>query len=392
MGMHARAAELGAVGPGLTRLRRSVRLLRGAALLWLAGGVVLLAESCGNTAAARWGLQAGAVMALVLIRLEASLELNRPPGSSRLRPALGVANLLTLGRAALVAAMAGFLFQAPPEDGPGAWLRWAPGVLYFLAVTLDHVDGRVARATGTETRLGELLDTEIDALGLFAASLLLVAGGKTPLIFLGVGIGYYGVRAARRVRSRSGRRVGEVQPRAEARMIAGCEMGFAAVALLPLFSPAATKPAGGVMAIVFLAGILKDWLIICGHASPEGRPLRPWLLALERAAAAVLPILLRIAAAAGVILLVAGPGAVMGAAARAGAMLLGALCALGVATRLAGMLLSLLMAGYVTAGGGGPGEAIGLPAAVFLIMTGAGHPRLWQPEDALFLKKANQDT
>jgi len=27
-----------------------------------------------------------------------------------------------------------------------------------------------------------------------------------------------------------------------------------------------------------------------------------------------------------------------------------------------------------------------LVAAVFLMMTGAGHPRVWQPEDAFFLK------
>ncbi len=392
MGMHARSPNAGAIEPGLTRLRRSGRILRGGGLLLLAGGVWLLAAGWGYTAAARWGVQAGAVMALVLIRLETSLELNRLPGDPRLRPALGAANLLTLGRAALIAATAGFLFQDPPDDGHGAWLRWAPGVLYLLAVIMDHVDGRVARAKGTETRLGELLDTEIDALGLFVASLLLVAGGRAPLIFLGVGIGYYGVRAARRIRSWAGRRVGDVKPRAEARMVAGCEMGFAAMALLPVLSPAATAPAGGVMAIVFLAGILKDWLIICGHASPEGRPLRPWLRALETAAAAALPVLLRVAVAGGVILLVAEPCSIMGTAARAGVMVLGALCALGVATRLAGMLLSLLMAGYVTAGGSGPAEALVLPAAVFLMLTGAGRPRLWQPEDALFLGKRKQDT
>jgi CDP-diacylglycerol--glycerol-3-phosphate 3-phosphatidyltransferase len=332
----------------------------------------------------RWAAQAAAVMAAVLVRLETSLALNHHPHSPRLLPSLGAANLLTLGRAALIAAMAGFLFQDPPGDRNGEWLRWAPGGLYLIAVLMDHVDGRVARATGTVTRLGELLDTEIDALGLLVASLLLVSGGRAPMVFAGVGIGYYGVRAARSIRSWAGRRIGEVRPRPGARMVAGCEMGFAALALLPVLSPEATTPAGWVMASVFLAGMAKDWLIICGHASPDGRPLRPWLRAVEAAAACALPLLLRAAVAGGVVLSVTQPCPTRGAAALAVVALLGTLCTLGVAARVAGMLLSFVAAGFATAACGGAGEVLTLTAAVSLMMTGAGHPRIWQPEDVFF--------
>lgn len=386
MGMRARSPAAGSVEAGLTRLRRICRTLWGAGLLLLAGGACLLADSWGRPSAVRWGVQAGAVMAVVLIRLETSLELNRLPRGTQLLPSLGAANLLTLGRAALIAAMAGFLFQGPPGDGRGDWLRWAPGCLYFLAVMMDYLDGWVARATGTVTRLGESLDTEIDALGLLVASLLLVAGGKAPTVFVSVGIGYYGIRAARRIRMWAGRWIGEVKPRADARMVAGCEMGFAAVALLPVLSPGATTPAGWVMAIVFLAGMVKDWLIICGQASPEGRPLQQWMRTIETATARALPMLLRVAVAAGVILSISEPCFIRGTAAQAGVVILGTLCTLGVAARVAGMLLSIVMAGFVTATCGGAGVALTLVAAVFLMMTGAGHPRLWQPEDAFFLK------
>jgi len=355
-------------------------------LLLLGGGACLIAAVWGRPSAVRWSVQAGAVMAYVLIRLQTSLELNRRPRGTRLLTSLGAANALTLARAALIAAMAGLLFQGSPGDGRGAWLRWAPGGLYLLAVLMDYADGRIARTTGTETRLGELLDTEVDALGLLVASLLLVTHGKAPPAFIIVGIGYYAIRAAARIRSRAGRRVGEIAPRAEARMVAGCEMGFAAVALLPVFSPAATTPAAWVMATVFLPGIIKDWLIICGHASPEGRPDPDWIRAVETALVRALPIFLRIAVAGGAALFISGPCSAGGGAAAAGVLILVSLCTLGVAARVAGMILSCVMAGFVTATCNGTGADLTLIASVFLMMTGAGHPRVWQPEDAFFLK------
>jgi hypothetical protein len=64
--------------------------------------------------------------------------------------------------------------------------------------------------------------------------------------------------------------------------------------------------------------------------------------------------------------------------------LLGTLCTLGVAARVAGMLLSFVAAGFATAACGGAGEVLTLTAAVSLMMTGAGHPRIWQPEDVFF--------
>ena len=121
----------------LTRLRRYSRGLWLAALGLLFGGTVLLAPLWGRPAAARWAAQAGALMVWVFVRLETLLDLNRHSADNRLRPSLGVANMLTLVRAALVAVLAGFVFQNPSSQAPSAWLSWAPGVIYLLAALMD---------------------------------------------------------------------------------------------------------------------------------------------------------------------------------------------------------------------------------------------------------------
>jgi hypothetical protein len=252
---------------------------------------------------------------------------------------------------------------------------------------MDAADGWAARATGCVTRLGETLDTEVDALGILIASLLLVSRGKAPLVFVGVGLGYYVVRVASRLRSWRGRTVGRVQPRTAARLVAGCQMGFAAAALLPVFDPAATFPAALVMAAAFSLEMATDWLIICGQAGPDGRPRQRRLAAWQAAGGRGLPIVLRVTVVIGITLFVSEPCLARAMAFPAGILFLGLLCALGVAARLAAMILSFIMAALLSADCQGAGATLALTAAVSLIMTGAGHPRIWQPEDMFFLKK-----
>jgi hypothetical protein len=96
---------------------------------------------------------------------------------------------------------------------------------------------------------------------------------------------------------------------------------------------------------------------------------------------------LRASVAIGIILFISEPCFDRGMAFLAGFLLLGLLCALGVAARLAAMILSFVMADLISAGCRGTGAAIALAAAVSLMMTGAGQPRIWQPEDMFFLKK-----
>jgi CDP-diacylglycerol--glycerol-3-phosphate 3-phosphatidyltransferase len=345
----------------------------------------------GAQPAGRWFLQAALVLAWVFFRLRRVLELNHRPGDPRLLASLGPANRITLARALLTASLAGFLFQAPPAGADPAW-SWLPGLLYLSAAVMDYADGIVARATGTITRLGEVLDIEIDALGLLVASLLLVSSGRAPLPYLWVGFGYYGVQAAIRLRRAAGQPIARVAPRPDARWIAGCEMGYAAAALLPVFGPEATYPAAWVMSIGLFLSLGRDWLIVCGYAAPDGTPRGRTLKILERALTGVLPVMLRVAmAVAGALTLWEWPtGAVAplpSGAGQAAWIAAGALCILGVAARCAAVILSLWSAAWLIPASPGILSSLTLAAALMLMLTGAGHPRLGQPEDRLLMAR-----
>lgn len=369
----------------LSRLRRQWVFLGMIGGGYLAGGACILTGLLGPQPAVRWGLQAALVLAYVFLRLGSALGLNYGPGHPGLRPSLGAANLITLLRAALTASLAGFLFQTPPGGAGSSW-SWLPGLLYLTAAIMDFADGYIARATGTITRLGEYLDTEIDALGLLVASLLLVSSARAPLPYLWVGLGYYGLLAAIRLRRAAGRPIVRVTPRAGARWMAGCEMGFAAAALLPIFGSEATYPAAWIMAAGLLVSLGQDWLVVCGYATPEGKPRGRGLKILVGALVGLLPAMLRAAVAAGVTVALYtwpadGGGALLNGLIKAVILAAGALCVLGVAARCAGMILSLVIAAGLVPAAPGMTSFVTLPAALGLLLTGGGRPRVCQPED-----------
>jgi len=375
------------------QLRRQWRLAGAWGVSFIGGGFWLLLEHGGLSAALQGSLQTAAVLVYGWTRWGRALELNHPPQEPRLRPSLGAANWLTLLRGGLIAALAGFLFQPALADGSLAgWVAWAPAALYIAAAALDVADGFLARVTGSETRLGEHLDTEIDALGLLIAAALVVWIGKAPAAYLCVGLGYYALKAAVGARRKAGRPIAPVRPRAAARLVAGCEMGFAGGALLPLFEPAATRPVALILTAALLAGFARDWLVVCGHATPDGKPLNRGLARVDRAIARFLPIVLRAAAVAGVVVLVSRSPAGEGAASlsTAGCALLGtcaALLAFGVMTRVAGLTASVAVARAMAGPIPGVEWEVVLVCSVALIMTGAGDLKLWQPEDGFFMKR-----
>ena len=375
------------------QLRREWRLAGAWGVAFIGGGFWLLLEHGGLSAALQGGLQTAAVLVYGWTRWGRALELNHSPQEPRLRPSLGAANRLTLLRAGLVAVLAGFVFQpALAHASPAGWVAWAPAALYIAAAALDVADGFLARVTGSETRLGEHLDTEIDALGLLIAAALVVWIGKAPAAYLCVGLGYYALKAAVGARRKAGRPIAPVRPRAAARLVAGCEMGFAGGALLPLFEPAATRPVALILTAALLAGFARDWLVVCGHATPDGKPLNRGLARVDRAIARFLPIVLRAAAVAGVVVLVSRSPAGEGAASlsTAGCALLGtcaALLAFGVMTRVAGLTASVAVARAMAGPIPGVEWEVVLVCSVALIMTGAGDLKLWQPEDGFFMKR-----
>ena len=194
------------------QLRRQWRLAGACGVPFIGGGFWLLLEHGGLSAALQGGLQTAAVMVYGWIRWGRALDLNHPPQEPRLRPSLGVANWLTLLRGGLIAVLAGFLFQPAFAGGSLAgWVAWAPAAIYIAAAALDGADGFLARVTGHETRLGEQLDTAVDALGLLIAVSLVVWIGKAPAAYLCVGLGYYVLKAAVGARRKAGRPIAPVR-------------------------------------------------------------------------------------------------------------------------------------------------------------------------------------
>lgn len=216
-----------------------------------------------------WFLQSIVVMGYVLGLLRYGLRWNYHPQRKILHSTFGCGTWLTIIRGALIAVLAGYLFQPWPASQflPGR-LSWAPGLLYLSASILDNIDGRVARAVRQETRLGAFLDINLDALGLLIAPLVAIGYGQLPVTYLSVGCAYYVFTAGIRLRKKLSMPVVEPGPWRGARVIAGLQMGFVGIALLPAIKPPVATLAAYVMMIPLLGGFVRDWMIVCGYWKP----------------------------------------------------------------------------------------------------------------------------
>ena len=211
-------------------------------------------------------VQATIVTAYVLILLRIGMPLNYHPRKKVLHSNLGYGTWMTITRGMLVAILAGYLFQPWPRSHffPG-WLSWTPGGLYLAASFLDYLDGRVARAAEHHSRLGEFLDINVDALGLLVAPIVAFGYGQLPGAYLSVGIAYYLLIFGIWLRKKRSMPVYKVPPRPSARIIAGVQMGFVGIALLPAVPPQITTAAAYILMIPLWVGFLKDWMIASGY-------------------------------------------------------------------------------------------------------------------------------
>lgn len=234
--------------------------------LGVIAGAGLLFYCYPSLSSVKGSIQAALVTTYILYLLRRNLRLNTHGEHQDMRASLGPANWITLARGGLIAILAGFMHQPWPggSNGPG-WTGWIAGAVYMTAVAGDALDGFIARATATQTQLGELLDTRIDALGILVASLLAINYGQLPDYYISAGLAYYVLRFAIWVRRKTGRPCAAVRPRRGARAMAGIQMVFLGIVLLPLFSPQLTHIAAVVILIPFLAGFLLDWQVVSGH-------------------------------------------------------------------------------------------------------------------------------
>ena len=96
----------------------------------------------------------------------------------------GWANRATLLRGSLVIV----LVALAPFAGHLGVSLWLYGWMALLALVLDGVDGKVARATGSQSEFGARFDMELDALFIMGLCIAVLALGKTGAWVLAVGL------------------------------------------------------------------------------------------------------------------------------------------------------------------------------------------------------------
>ncbi len=313
----------GALDPAvLRRFLRGWLVLAASYCAVAAGGFGLLSLLRNPAEAWRWALKVGLVLSFALLFLLA--RRGQMLAGDNLDRIWGIANSLTLLRGVLFALLSGFLF-APPPAGAAAWL---PALIFTVGIVADFLDGWWARRTASETRMGALLDIELDGVGILLAVGLAVQYGRLPPLFLAVGAARYVFVAASAARRWRGRPVFDLPSSYLRRRLAGFQMVVLALVLWPIASPPTTTLVEALIAIPLLAGFTRDWLLASGRIDPGDPRYRQALAAAARAAYRWFPLALRgVLAAAAVVGLAASASAPMPLIAlrclAAGALLLG---------------------------------------------------------------------
>ena len=131
------------------------------------------------TAAVGLGVPALATALVLTVALWLLLELGmRRDGLAELGPA----NTVTLVRAALVIAVASLVVQSWSTEVP----RFLIVAMSAVALSLDLVDGRMARVRGCVTRLGAAFDMETDAFLILVLSLYVVPIAGAWVLLIGL--------------------------------------------------------------------------------------------------------------------------------------------------------------------------------------------------------------
>jgi phosphatidylglycerophosphate synthase len=195
--------------------------------------------------------------ALALFALAAALVLRYAPAHHPF-DRLGPANGATLARAAIVALLG---------EGEGARLAGFAAAAAGLAVALDFVDGRLARASGMASAFGARFDLETDAALVLVLAALAWQLHKAGAWVLLAGIARYAFVAAGAAAPWLRR---TLPPSARRKAVAAVQMIALAVALAPPVAPPASALLAGAALATLLASFALDvaWL----HRHKEVRP------------------------------------------------------------------------------------------------------------------------
>ena len=244
-------------------IRRLKLELLGLALGCGASALALLLLAAGNGAFVElvpWFLGTLGGLLVLFALVWRNLSKNQRAGEREILPTLGGGTILTITRGALLAGLLGMLL-VPPLTGKSAWI---PGIVFLVAVLADFFDGYLARRQDIVTRLGEWLDMRLDGAAVLIGCLAAIHFGSLPFWYLPVGAAYYLFVIGIWLRERRDLPVHELPESSRRRGLAGAQMIFISVILLPLFSAPATYLAAAAFMTIFLSSFLYDWLLVMG--------------------------------------------------------------------------------------------------------------------------------
>jgi phosphatidylglycerophosphate synthase len=234
------SALLGAV---VTPVRRFAQLAAMGALLVCAVAYALVGANLAATALALAGYGLGAVLALALLR------------RSFAHPTLGLCNAVTLTRLALTAALLAPLLH--PVTSP-----WAVFATAVVALSLDGVDGLLARSEGRASPFGARFDMEVDAaLGLILALNIWAAGIAGPWV-LALGIPRYLFMAAAKILPWLNR---DMPDRFSRKAVCVWQIGALIALQLPILPAMAATPLIATAAAALLWSFGRDTLWLWRH-------------------------------------------------------------------------------------------------------------------------------
>ena len=211
------------------------------ALAVVAGAVLVVALSVVSLDTAALGLPA-LVAGLGLYALAAFAA---GYGFARGYPhrALGWCTLVTLGRLAIVAALASALLAAVAPS-------WTLLALAVLALALDGVDGWLARRQGVSSSFGAQFDMEVDAAFALVLALLAILHGTAPMAVIMLATPHYLFRLARRFLPWLG---APLPDRFSRKVVCVAQIGILVALQVPVLSPGALDP------LLLLVGAALIW-------------------------------------------------------------------------------------------------------------------------------------
>ena len=340
---------------------------------------------------------------LICLHLKRQLRLHltdnhHPVEKDRFYSTLGAGNFITLARGCGIIILAGFLpFTVLPDHGAlnhTGLISWAPGIIYLTLSLADLLDGFMARKQDHETELGKRLDIKTDAAGVLIASLLAVALGRLPLLYLLTGFAYYMFIFGIWLRHRRDLPVFTLLSRPYSRIIAGCQMGLVGMVFLPIFATPFTLVAGYLFMTPLLLGFLRDWLVVTGRVETDAtQQTRLDHLAGRLRTRVVLPFRL--------FLLLCGIAAIIPAdififqvptALKLTFILCCLLAGIGFMGRCAALLLILLLACNQSPFGISPFSLTVFSSAAILVLLGTGLMSIFTPEDNLLYRRKTKET